>query len=304
MKWIKKGLIFSPKGFAPWALNSALTPTPVLINEDTIRIYASFRDAFGVGRIGYVDVDANTPTIIKKISNKPVLDIGSDGMFDDNGMILGDVIRHNNEIRMYYVGFQLVSKVKFLAYSGMAVSRDGGDNFVRYSSAPILDRSDKGAYIRAIHSIKKIDKKYHIWYATGSSWQVINNIRYPVYNIRHMTSDDGIHFNGDGEICIDVQNLEYRIGRPRVFEIKNKFYMHYTRGTLDGQYFAGMAESSDGLSWKRIDNDLGISLSESGWDSKHLSYPALISVGDKIYMFYNGNDMGCDGFGYAELESF
>jgi len=302
MKWIKKGLIFSPKGFAPWALNSALTPTPFLINEDTIRIYASFRDAFGVGRIGYVDVDANTPSIIKKFSTKPVLDIGSDGMFDDNGMILGDVIKHNNEIRMYYVGFQLVSKVKFLAYSGLAVSRDGGDNFLRYSSSPILDRSDKGAYIRAIHSIKKIDDKYHIWYATGSSWQVINNVKYPVYNIRHMISDDGIHFNGDGQICVDVQDSEYRIGRPRVFEFNNKLYMHYTRGTLDGQYFAGMAESSDGLAWQRTDNDLGISISESGWDSKHLSYPALIAVKNKVYMFYNGNDMGYDGFGYAELE--
>ena len=103
MKWEKKGLIYTPPKDESWRDNSALTPTAFLLDENIIRVYASFRDTQGIGRVGYVDVDANN---IIRISDKPVLDIGKDGMFDDNGVILGDLIRVENKIYMYYVGLK------------------------------------------------------------------------------------------------------------------------------------------------------------------------------------------------------
>jgi hypothetical protein len=303
MKWIKKGFICGPDGMMPWAKNTALTPTPILLDDHTIRVYAGFRDKFGVSRIGFIDLDSNAPNIVKRVSSKPALDIGINGAFDDNGVILGDVVRVGGDIRMYYVGFQLVSKVKFLAFSGLAISKNGGDTFERFSHAPILDRANESLFIRAIHSVLKIGDHFHIWYASGNDWEIINGIPYPQYRIRYAISPDGLSISSEGPVCLDVEGLEYRIGRPRVFQLGAKFFMHYTRGTTDGQYLAGLAESSDGVFWRRIDSELGIGLSESGWDSRHLCYPALIAVKDKIYMFYNGNDMGKAGFGYAELES-
>lgn len=302
MRWIKKGFIFGPDGAMPWAKDTALTPTPILLNEETIRVYAGFRDETGVSRIGFVDVDSSCPSNVKRFSAGPALDIGSNGMFDDNGVILGDVIRVNSDIRMYYVGFQLVSKVKFLAFSGLAISKDGGDTFVRYSNVPILDRSNDSLFIRAIHSVVKIEDQFHMWYASGNGWELINGIPYPQYRIRHAISKDGFNIETEGNICVDIEGLEYRIGRPRVFRLNNHFFMHYTRGTTDGQYLAGLAESFDGVHWKRIDSELGIGLSETGWDAKHLCYPAVITAKGKTYMFYNGNNMGKAGFGYAELE--
>src|SRR6056297_2353062 len=131
MKWQKKGLIYCPGAEIDWAKDSALTPTPILINDDTIRVYAGFRDELGISRIGFLDLDANNPSTIKYISKKPALSIGSPGEFDDNGMILGDVIKYNNQFYMYYIGFQIVQKVKFLAFTGLALSKDG-INFSRY----------------------------------------------------------------------------------------------------------------------------------------------------------------------------
>ena len=43
-----------------------------------------------------------------------------------------------------------------------------------------------------------------------------------------------------------------------------------------------------------------MTLSASGWDSRVICYPALIGHHDKLLMFYNGNEMGVDGFGVAE----
>ncbi len=303
MKWEKKGLIYSPAKDGSWKDNSALTPTAFLLDENTIRVYASFRDVQGIGRIGYIDVDAKNPSNILRISDKPVLDIGKDGMFDDNGVILGDLIKVENKIYMYYVGFQLVKKSKFLAYSGLAISEDNGKTFKRYKNTPIMDRLDEALYIRAIHSVIFEDNKFKFWYATGNGWENINGVDFPQYDINYIESDDGIHFKENGIKCIenDKTNLEYRIGRPRTYKKDDLYIMNFTYGTIDGRYIAGQATSSDGINWNRDDKKLGIELSKEGWDSVHLSYPSIVQTNDKIFMFYNGNNMGQDGFGYAEL---
>jgi len=301
MHWIKQGFIYGPDGSLSWARHTALTPTPLLKDEETIRVYAGFRDETGISRIGYVDLDSYNPKRIKKVSQEPVLDLGRNGAFDDNGVILGDIIRIGSDIRMYYVGFQLVGKAKFLAFTGLAISRDNGDSFVRHSEAPVLDRSNNGLYIRAIHSVMQTSDRFLIWYACGNGWEDINGVSYPQYNIRYLESPDGIEFNGEGQLCVDVEGSEYRIGRPRVFMYQDHFIMNYTRGTIQGDYLAGHAESADGINWIRKDAELGIGLSPKGWDSRHLCYPAVLSCCGRTYMFYNGNDMGKDGFGYAIL---
>lgn len=304
MKWRKQGLIYSPSFEKGWRNNSALTPTPIQLNDSIIRLYAAFRDEGGIGRIGFVDVDSNNPSNLIKISDTPVLDIGQSGMFDDNGVILGDVVRVKNKFYMYYVGFQLVKKVKFLAFSGLAISDLEGENFVRYSETPVLDRNNEGKYIRAIHSVIYEDNKFKIWYAVGNGWENINGVNYPQYDINYTESDDGIHiFSGKKVVQVDKTNSEYRIGRPRVYKTNDQYIMNFTYGTSDGRYMAGQAESKDGLIWKRYDENFGIYLSKEGWDSRHLSYPCVLTTNQgKTFMFYNGNDMGRDGFGYAVLD--
>jgi len=167
MKWGKKGLIYCPNGKYGWDYDSALTPTPIILDNKTIRVFVSMRDKSGVGRIGFIDVDINNPIKIKNISERPILDIGLPGTFDDNGIILGDIILIDNIYYMFYVGFQIVQKVKFLAFTGLAFS-DDGSTFKRTKNTPILDRSDEGLFIRAIHTIIKENGIFKIWYATGS----------------------------------------------------------------------------------------------------------------------------------------
>lgn len=303
MNWGKKGLIYTPPNDGSWKHSSALTPTAIQLSEEEIRIYASFRDEQGVGRIGFVDVCADNPSQIIKVSEKPVIELGRPGMFDDNGMILGDLIKVDNNIHMYYVGFQLVKNVKFLAYTGLAISTDNGNTFERYSETPVLDRDDEGLYIRAIHSVLFEDGVFKFWYAVGNGWENIDGIDYPQYDINYIQSEDGIQFEAGSKIITnDKENSEYRIGRPRVYRLNDQYIMNFTYGTLDDRYKAGQATSDDGVSWVRNDAQLGIETSQEGWDSKHLSYPCILTTKQgKAFMFYNGNDMGVDGFGYAEL---
>lgn len=302
MKWTKKGLIYSPDARMSWATNSALTPTPIILKDYVIRVYAGFRDDFGISRIGYVDLDARDPSRVLHVAKKPVLDVGMPGTFDDNGVIMGDLIEYDSKLYMYYVGFQLVNQAKFLAFTGLAVSDDGGEVFTRVSKSPVMDRSDEGLFIRAIHSVLYEDGIWKCWYGVGSEWSLINGNPYPKYNIRYAESKDGINFSPSGKVCITFKGNEYRIGRPRVSKINGIYRMHYTVGTLLGTYLPGYAESKDGYNWKRLDSEVGIAPSRTGWDSKALSYATPIAYLDKEYLFYNGNDMGKTGFGYAERD--
>ena len=163
-----------------------------------------------------------------------------------------------------------------------------------------MDRSDEGLYFRAIHSVIIEDGVWKVWYGVGSEWSEINGGKFPQYKTRYIESIDGINFDKLGAVCIDFIGDEYRIGRPRVYRTDKKYKMFYTVGTLRATYLPGYAESIDGKEWIRKDLEVGIGLSKSGWDSRSLSYTAPLIYKNKEYLFYNGNDMGKNGFGYAE----
>jgi hypothetical protein len=300
--WTKRGLIFDTlrQGVGGWMRHSALTPTPWRISDGVIRVYASFRDDDGVGRIGFVDLDAERPDEVLGVSAQPVLDVGRGGCFDDNGMILGDIVEGPGGLHMFYVGFQRVARAKFLAFSGLALSTDGGHTFARTQETPVLDRGPGRSSIAAIHSAMYEGGRWRLWYAAGDGWETIGGQPYPRYHIRYTETE---HLHGvptRDHVCLMPQGNEYRIGRPRVYRHGQGYVMYFTRGDTRGGYFPGCATSTDGIHWERHDELFGLALSERGWDSRTISYPALHEQAGRTLMFYNGNDMGVDGFGMAE----
>jgi hypothetical protein len=301
-EWIRKGLVFETArdGVGGWMQHSALTPTPWRRDGDTIRVYAGFRDTDGVSRIGYVDVRADDPSSIVRVSAEPALDIGRGGCFDDHGVILGDVVDAPGGLHLFYVGFQRVARAKFLAFTGLAVSTDGGEHFRRVQETPILDRAPGRSTIAAVHSAIHENGRWRLWYAVGDDWETIGGQPFPRYHIRHVATDDLAAIPRADDVCLRPRGSEYRIGRPRVYRLGGRYVMYFTRGNIGGDYFPGVAYSDDGIRWERHDEALGLTLSAGGWDSRTLCYPALIAQRDRLLMFYNGNDMGVDGFGVAE----
>jgi len=302
MKWVKKGLIYGPSGEYSWAQHSALQPTTILINENIIRVYVGFRDENGVSRIGFVNVDAENPSIVLKVSEKPVLDIGLPGTFDENGVVPCAIIKREEKLYLYYAGYQLGHKIRFLAFGGLAISKDGGNSFIRYSKVPILDRTEDELLFRVIHSIIFENGVWRAWYGGGSTFIKGKYKSLPVYNIRYIESTDGINFGRKGIVCIDLKEDEYRVGRPCVIKEEETYKMFYGAGTESTVYRLAYAESKDGVNWTRKDKEININVSKNGWDSQMIAYPSVLKYKDKVYMFYNGNDMGKDGFGYAILE--
>ena len=79
--------------------------------------------------------------------------------------------------------------------------------------------------------------------------------------------------------------------------------MWYSVRSHSRGYRLGYAESRDGVQWERRDSEVGIDVSESGWDSEMIHCGWIQEAWGRTYLFYNGNDYGATGFGVAVLRS-
>ncbi|MNT29664.1 hypothetical protein D3C72_1654170 [compost metagenome] len=66
-------------------------------------------------------------------------------------------------------------------------------------------------------------------------------------------------------------------------------------------YRLGYASSVDLLNWNRDDSQVAQLSSEGEWDSEMQCYPHLFRCEGKVYLLYNGNAFGKEGFGLAEM---
>lgn len=304
MNWIKKGIIFNPKK-TNWSFSHASIPTPILINN-RIRVYYSTRNKDNQSNPSYFETDINDPTIIKYVHNKPILDIGKPGTFDDNGVLLCSVIKiDTKKYYMFYAGFELSLKVRYRLLSGIAVSNDGGCSFNRILDVPILDRINSEYLFRGGPFCLKEKEKFKLWYCSGDGWVNINSKNFPKYEISYLESDDILNWQSKSVKHISItEKDEHAFGRPYVLGDNNGNYeMFYSiRKTNFAQYRMGYAQSEDGYKWIRKDAKLNLDVSKDGFDNKAIMYAAPIKANGKLFLFYNGNDFGVDGIGLAIRE--
>jgi hypothetical protein len=297
------GLIYAPKSESWWSKDYALLPTAELINEDCIRVYYASLDKNNYGRIGYVDLAADNPQHILNLNKEPILDLGEFGTFDDCGVNPSCVLNIAEKKYLYYIGWQKCEKVPYMLFTGLAIKDENSSVFKKISRVPILDRTDIEPFSRSAPYILNEGKVMKMWYWSCIKWN--DEVGQVHYNnvIKYATSVDGICWNSEDHICVAPDFIqEYSIGRPWVIHEANIYKMWYSIRSKNELYKIGYAESGDGLHWIRKDDEVGISKSKTGWDSEMICYPCVIDAKKKRYMFYNGNQHGATGFGYAVLE--
>ena len=307
MHWKKHGLVYRPDRSLSWAQSHAMIPTPVRIDSERIRIFITSCDVSGIGRPGYVDVSAADPRRVLSVGKVPLLAIGDPGTFDENGVLTCSVAKGSEgEMLMYYVGFELGTKIRYRLLTGLAVSHDQGETFTRVKKTPVLERSDRELYFRCGPCCIKETHGFKMWYVGGDRWMDVKGKQMPVYDIRYIESEDGYTWPERGEVQISItQEDEHGFGRPYVIPKPQGGYrlFYSVRRISCGAYRMGYAESVDGKNWVRMDEKINLDVSPGAFDSDAIMYAAPIQIGEKLLVFYNGNDFGREGFGLAELIS-
>lgn len=303
MKWVKKGLIFKPQGDLDWMASHATIPVAENRGGDLYRIYFAPRDRRKRSNGAYIETDITNPTKILDSSGEPVLPSGELGTFDDSGAIPCWIVNHEGVKYLYYTGYNIGVTVPFRNFIGLAISRDGGATYHKISRAPILERNEVDPYLTVTPCVLVEDGLWRMWYASGTKWvEAVDDKPKHHYHIKYAESTDGIHWDREGVVCIDYGSPdEYAIARPCVIKDDGLYRMWYChRGD---SYRIGYAESRDGIEWVRKDDEVGMDVSDSGWDSEMIEYPFVFDHQGERYMLYNGNGYGKTGMGLAVLDN-
>ncbi|PCH95133.1 MAG: hypothetical protein COB85_04830 [Bacteroidetes bacterium] len=308
MKWKKKGLLFSPENQGGWMKSHAQIPTP-LVMGDILRIYFASRPKQTHSMTSFVDFDINDLTKVVYVHDEPVLQLGEPGTFDEHGIMPASVIEKDGLIYLYYSGWQRSVGVLYNNYTGVAISEDGGKTFKRYKQGPCLDRTPDEIFSATSPCVLEVEGEWHAWYSSGTNWHEINGKLEHTYDLKYAHSNDGLTWVQPNKIGIKQVDEFEALCMPAIIKLDNVYHMWYSYRGSDGfrqgsdeSYTLGYAKSNDLKEWQRDDAIAGIELSETGWDSQMMAYPSICRVKDQVILFYNGNEFGEDGFGWAVLE--
>jgi predicted GH43/DUF377 family glycosyl hydrolase len=312
--WEKLGKIFDPTLYSdrPWLKEFAQAPA-TLIFENFVRVYFSCRpgpDSNGqyVSNTAYVDFDRKDLTKIVNVAQKPILELGALGTFDEFGIYPVSVIRRDSDIIAYYGGWTRCESIPFTVSIGAAISNDNGVSFKKMGNGPLLTSNIVDPLVLSGPKIRKFNDKWYLWYVAGTRWHTHDGRTEAVYKIRVASSFDGLNWKRSGDnIIADKLEQDECQASPDVIYLDNQYHMFFCykygldfRNNTRG-YRIGYAVSSDLIHWSRNDELCGIDISETGWDDQSIAYPHVFELDNNIYMLYLGNQVGRFGFGLAKL---
>lgn len=297
--WRKIGQIYKPSGSLDWAVTHGANPTAEHLYDDVFRIYFSARDQSNRSSIGSIEIDLNNPFEINNESQVPILGPGELGMFDDCGASIGCIVPVGKRRFLYYMGWNLAVTVPWKNAIGLAISESPEAPFIRYSTFPILPLNEEDPFTISYPWVTVENGRYRMWYGSNLKWGPIKADMQHV--LKYAESDDGITWTRFNKVIIDADYpQEYAICRPCVIHDNDRYWMWYcSRGE---RYRIFLAESSDGITWKKLGKDAGIDVSSAGWDEDMIEYPCVFRHKEQVYMLYCGAEYGKGGFGLAVFE--
>jgi predicted GH43/DUF377 family glycosyl hydrolase len=298
-KWTKVSRIFCPENNFPWMKTHASNPVADHLEGSIFRIYFSTRKEENISSIAFVDIDLNDPTKILNISEKPVLEPGALGLFDDSGVSMACILNYQGDKYLYYLGWNIMAKVPWHNSIGVAKQNKTTGEFEKMSLAPLLDRNDADPYSLSYPYVLEDGDVFRIYYGSNLSWG--SEQKDMAHLMKYAQGNTPFEFNREGHIALPFEaDNEYAMSKPCVIKDDDSYKLWYSfRGE---SYRIGYAESQDGVNWQRKDSEVGITVSDDGWDSQTVEYPFVFDHDGKRFMLYNGNSYGLTGFGLAYQE--
>jgi photosystem II stability/assembly factor-like uncharacterized protein len=250
----------------------------------------------GISRIGYAT--STNGSHWTKYAGNPVLDIGTGGDWDTDGMRVDAVIKEGATYRMWYEsgGYQ---------HLGLATSTDGL-HWIKYAGNPVFDVGPSASWDEGIASFSAVisdSGSYKMWYAGAGASGFGGPIR-----IGYASSPNGITWTklisnpvlGVGPSTWDAA----WVIDPSVVSDGVTYKMWYSG--LDAFPFfnhtlrIGLATSTAGISWTKSISNPVVDVEPSSWDKQTATAPSVIFDGSTYHMWYHGGKLGgLEMIGYA-----
>lgn len=321
--WKKRGRILAP-GFAGTESSNLLSaPSVVKLKNGRLRLYFWARNGEGAastekGRaltnhIYAAEADPKNPTEWTLVRPDPMLSANPVGTMNNAGPAFPFVVsREDGPWLLYYCTWgSWAPKGQISNRTALAISHDEGITW-SVMKEPVLPLGKPGEWDSALSGsvsvLRTSPRKFEMWYTAGYYGPYNDGTTNLIASIGYATSTDGVEWTKRKTPALAarenaIPNFEAVISKPCVIRLNGIYNMWYSRRTNDGRgYRLAYARSKDGIHWDRILDDNVIDYSPDGFDSKNLSYPNIIEMGDELWMFYVGNQFGSTGIGLATIK--
>lgn len=306
--FVRRGLIHKVAGTHEWSRTHAQCPTTYAIDEHTLRIYFATRDVENRSSTTYIECDRERPERVTYIHGAPCIGPGPLGTFDDSGAMPSWIVPHDGKLYLYYSGWNVGRNVPYRIAIGVAVSEDGGRTFVRWSPAPVLDRSRHDPMWVAQPCVRKVTENFWtMWYLSCTHWTEVEGQTEPHYLVKFAVSTDGLAWQPTGDVSLGYEAVgDGAIGRPAVILDGSVYRMYFSHRRVEGfrrdperAYRLGYAESTDGVRFHRRDELFEMTGPRGAWESVMNEYATVYDHRGATYLVYNGDGFGREGLGYA-----
>lgn len=307
--WRREGLLLRPKPDHPWWMSHAQIPTVLPFSDRLWRVYFSARNGANRASILAVDLDPTNDMEVLAEYLDPLLDLGLPGSFDHEGMAPSAALAVNGQIRLYYSGVAVRKDVRAQYAAGVALSEDGL-KFRKAFAGPVLATGPRDPFFSTAPVVIRIAGGFRVWYVGGVGWELIAGDLDFLYEIRTTRSCDGFFWDQHSKIAVPLDKpKEAGFGRPWITRDDSGLRLWYSRR---GKSYRGNANGAYRLASVRVDEQgecRGAAEAvqfenppEPGdFDASMQAYASIAPLGDDLIMFYNGDEFGKAGFGWARL---
>lgn len=314
--WGNRKQVFSTKLIEESGLTHSQVPYYLRHKEKEFIFYTSrppqLEDGSYVSQICKAEVKYDEQegfSVLKPYSHK-LIELGTKGCFDESGTMPCSVVNREdlNEIWMYYVGWNRKFSVPYDCAIGLAISKDGGETFVKYSSGPVLGQNVNDPFLVGCPRVYYLENKWMLFYLSGVQWVTYGDKKEAHYKIKMAVSEDGLSWRTNNNYLIPERYEMESQTCPSVFFHEGYYHMYFTyRHTVDFRnpergYRIGYAYSKDLLHWERDDAAGNFDIGTEDFDNEMVCYPNVNKIGEDLVMLYCGNKFGRLGFNSAVLE--
>lgn len=302
-KWEKKGRIYTVDNNNPYLVTHAANPLPVHLKGDIYRIFYSGRNEENKSSVSFVDIDIITRKVIYD-PKVPVAIFGAAESYYSHGISVGNLFstEEGRDI-ILFMGWQIPYDQHWRGDIGCLEVENLLDESIRMKVNDIayMRVDDEDAVSLSYPFVMYHEGIYKMWYGSTISWTSENDEM--IHVIKYATSNDALNWKKHG-IAIPYEiGVAQAFSRPSIIADDEKYHMWFSyRSGLGQKYRIGYATSRDGISWENDLKNVGIDVSEDGWDSEMICYPFVFDHKGIRYMLYNGNGHGKDGFGLASMK--
>jgi len=307
--WHREGLLVAVKRDHPWWVSHAQMPTVLPLSDRLWRVYFAARDRSNRSRILAVDLDPGGGMRIVAEHFEPLLDLGPPGAFDHMGVGPSAALMVDGQVHLYYTGIIVRQDVRTQSAIGLAVS-DDGLKFRRAFRGPVYSTGPFDPFFSAACTVLRGPDGYRMWYTGGTDWRTVDGQLDHFYEIRTTRSADGLTWDPRSETAVGLKTpADAGFVRPWITETAHGQRLWFScrgvsyRGPGEGAYhmvsvLADARQSFMGALERVLFDNPPIVVDFDSWMQ---AYACIVSYRDDWIMFYNGDDFGRAGFGWARL---